>query len=192
MIEVEFNFAHFSTLECMVPPRNPGGGYGDATLPGGMTGYSGMYVILNITDPHLHNRYIGISTNIEQRFSGRLAVVVEMGFNVNTMERIGVWWGKASYRINGGSWSVIPPPAQGSMTQSINGEDVNLEHLLIRLVMTKLRPQVDSTVSNTLLNGPYQNPTGVQINVTTHWAAAAAFNLQGISENYTWGVSEQW
>lgn len=191
MPEVYFNLENFSTLGGMVPSEQANGEFGEAQLPENMNG-SHVYLILNINDIP-HNRYIGISSNIRQRFNTRLATVVEMGFSQATMDNIGVWWGTAWYRDNAQQqWARIDPQPQQPLNHLINGNNVNLEQLLIRFVLTQLQPQAHNTVSNTLLNHPYTNPTGVPIEVTMNWGAAPQFQLQAGHVIANWAANQAW
>lgn len=191
MPEVNFDLQHFSTLGGMVPEELANGQFGQAQLPANMNG-AHVYIILNINDIP-HNRYIGISSDIEQRFNTRLATVVEMGFSQTIMDNIGVWWGTAWYRDNPQQqWVPIAPQPQQPLTHQINGHTVNLEQLLIRFVMTKLQPQDHNTVSNTLLNSPYTNLTGVPIQVTLSCVAAPQFQLPVHNQPENWAVNQVW
>jgi hypothetical protein len=194
--QVKFELNNFSTLGCMVPPRQPDGSYGQASLPQGMDDGAYVYMILNINAVP-HNRYIGISSNIQQRFNTRLATVVEMGFSQEIMNNIGVWWGSAYYtnvpNPNDQHWQAVNPQGNPTaLTVNINNQSVNLERLLIRFVMTQLQPQNENTVSNTALNTPYPNPTGAPIGVTLRWGAAPQFNLQDDEVNAIWQSGENY
>lgn len=73
----------------------PGGG-GAAALPGGMPGApGGIYLIVNTTT---NSRYAGISSNTQTRFTGRMAVVNELGLGAPTMANVWAWWGRISTR----------------------------------------------------------------------------------------------
>jgi hypothetical protein len=72
--------------------------FGVAATPPGMAGVSGMYIIINCVAA-LENRYIGISTNIGNRFGNdRLPTITEMGFPPATMAQIHVVWGTVKVR----------------------------------------------------------------------------------------------
>jgi hypothetical protein len=60
---------------------------GAGALPPGMPGApGGIYLIVNTAT---NTRYAGISTNIQTRFNGRMAVINELGLNAGNM---GVVW----------------------------------------------------------------------------------------------------
>jgi hypothetical protein len=174
-----------SHLQGMAPPALIGGGFGAAALPGGMAGVAGMYIIINCNGP-VENRYVGISSNIGNRFNTRMATVTEMGISAATLANIHVVWGTVKIRnhpgalapaptvatqlVGGGGftnfyhwggpgWTLALPGAGGGpFVRMIDGAPVNLEHLLIRFVMTQLG--AGGTVSNNLLMAPFLNGFG--------------------------------
>lgn len=177
----------------MAPQTLPGGIFAPAMLPGGM-GIPGAYIIVN---GNTNNRYIGIASNIRDRFQTRLATVTEMGFSgVPTMQNIGVTWGSVYYKdthpgpalplvwpIPGSALAIPAPPA--AFTVLIDGYPVNLEHLLIRFVLTQLG--AGGTVSNNALTGIYTNPTPNPITVRLRWGDMGGLFTAGHSEAI-WGI----
>lgn len=181
----------------MSPPALPGGGFGVAALPPAMH-MAGTYIIVNTMT---NNRYIGIAANIHNRFQTRLATVTEMGFGPAVLANIGVTWGVAHCRNTLPAPLVVPAaaPVAGSIpvapvagapyTAVIDGAVINLEHLLIRLIMTQLG--TGGTISNNLMVGPYVNPTLNPITVSLQWGAMgglfAANTMQAV-----WGAGAAW
>lgn len=187
----------------MAPPALPGGAFGLAALPAGMA-MAGTYIIVNTAT---NNRYIGIAANIHNRFQTRLATVTEMGFSPAVLANIGVTWGIAHCRNTlpalpappvpppppllqpvAGSFPVAPV-AGAPYTAVIDGAVINLEHLLIRFVMSQLGG--GGTVSNNLMVAPYANPTANPITVSLQWGAMgglfAANTMQAV-----WGPGVAW
>ncbi len=181
----------------MSPPALPGGAFGPALLPAAMN-MAGTYIIVNTMT---NNRYIGIAANIQNRFQTRLATVTEMGFGPAVLANIGVTWGVAHCRNTLPAPLVVPAaaPVAGSIpvapvagapyTAVIDGAVINLEHLLIRLIMTQLG--AGGTISNNLMIGPYVNPTLNPITVSLQWGAMgglfAANTMQAV-----WGAGAAW
>lgn len=183
---ISYRLNQSATLATMVPPALPGGAFGPAALPPGMAGFPGMYIIINCQGPTpaTHNRYIGISNNIGNRFTPRMSVVTELGFPAATMGSIYVVWGSVRVRnhpLPGGiattpTTNQFPPPAMipfpnwaaggwtaavpagggAAFTAVIDGNVINLEHLLIRFVM--MRMGAGGTVSNNMLMVPFPHP----------------------------------
>lgn len=160
---IYYRLTNASSLQAMVPPALGGGMFGAAALPAGMAGVAGIYIIINCNGP-LENRYIGISQNIGNRFAGRMSVVTELGFSAATMAQIFVVWRSVRVRnsphglpaasapvnplLYGGGGVSFPNwtapgwtnvvPGVGPFTRVIDGNVINLEHLLIRFVMLRL------------------------------------------------------
>jgi len=182
MAYIYYQLINSSNLQGMAPPAAPGGGFGVAALPAGMFGTAGMYIIINSSGP-VENRYIGISSNIGNRFNTRMATVTEMGIDAATLANIHVVWGSVKFRnhppggagagwpmcplVGGGNipfpawgaggWTAANPVAAGGpFVRMIDGGLLNLEHLLIRFVMTQLG--VGGTVSNNMLMVPFNAP----------------------------------
>jgi hypothetical protein len=183
MAYIYYQLNNSSNLQGMAPPAAPGGGFGIAALPVGMAGTAGMYIIINCNGP-LENRYVGISSDIGVRFNTRMATVTEMGIDAATLANIHVVWGTVKYRnhpagggaaagwpacplVGGGNvpfpawgaggWTAANPVAGGGpFARMIDGALINLEHLLIRFVMTQLG--AGGTVSNNMLMVPFNAP----------------------------------
>ena len=162
----------------MAPAALADGNFSLAALPAGMD-MAGIYIIVNTKT---NNRYVGISSNIKNRFNTRLATVTEMGFNNLEMQRIGVTWGSVAvrdslptptYYPNDKKWpipgsTVVWPPDTGSFVATIDGQSINLEKLLIRFVLQKLG--AGGTVSNNAMAFQrYDNPTNDIIRVGVAW-----------------------
>jgi len=86
---VHFNLANYASLAGMVPAALAGGLFAPAALPAALAG-AGMYLIVNT---NTNNRYIGISTTLNQRFNTRMATVTEMGLSAGNMANVEVYWG---------------------------------------------------------------------------------------------------
>lgn len=168
MSNITFNLNNSARLDNMAPAPLAGGGYSIATLPAGMT-MAGMYIIVNT---HTNNRYIGISSNINHRFSSRLAAVTEMGFSPAQMAQIGVCWGSVTYQNTPGAGvagvHVAVPVAHSAFSVWIDGFLVNLEQVLIRMMMTRF---VGGSISNNVLVGPYINSSANAVNIQFNWGA---------------------
>lgn len=195
MSAVHFNLANAATMGAMAPAPLAGGAFTNAALPGGLAG-AGIYVIVN---SHTHHRYVGISTDLAGRFRPRLATVTELGFSQAQMNRIDVFWGTVTTQQTAPPPAaavpgapvfppVIPPvvPVAGygaPLNVVIDGQVIQLERLLIRLVLTQLG--AGGTVSNVLLAyAPYVNPTANLMNVRFTWGATA--NFAGNSVQFGW------
>jgi hypothetical protein len=187
---IYYRLTNAASLQNMAPAALMGGGFAAAALPPGMAGFAGMYIIINCIGA-TENRYIGISQNIGNRFSTRMSVVTELGFPTATMAQIYVVWGTVRVRNHphglaaaqapltpvlyggppaniafpnwgAGGWA-NPVPAGGgaAFTAMIDGNLINLEHLLIRFVMMRLG--AGGTVSNNVLMAPFNHPNGLGV-----------------------------
>lgn len=186
MSVVNFNFNNGALLGGMAPPALPGGMFGPAVLPPGLAG-AGMYMIVN---NNTNNRYVGISTNLANRFAKRMETITEFGFSVAQMNQIGVYWGLAQTQntvaIPAPPPPVVPVPAYGApLNVMIDGVQVQLERLLIRFTLTQLG--AGGTVSNNMLAGvPYVNPTPNPVTVNFNWGAGGLFAAG--AHNAVWPV----
>jgi hypothetical protein len=178
------NSANFATL---APAALGGGAYGFAFLPPTLAG-AGMYIIINCQGaPANHNRYIGISSNLAKRFGPRMSVITECGFTAAVMANIHCVWGAVRVRNHpfalgvpttltpivpprvppnvafpnwaAGGWTAPPVPAGGAYTTPVDGNLINLEHLLVRFVMMRLG--TGGTVSNNQLMVPFNHPSAL-------------------------------
>lgn len=172
---VHFNLNQGALLGGMAPPALAGGAFGNAALPVGLVG-AGAYLIVN---NNTNNRYVGISTNLANRFATRLATITEMGFSTAQMNQIGVYWGTVSTQNTAGAFGPPPPwvPLVGygaPMNTNIDGQPVQLERLFIRFLLTQF---VGGTISNNMLAfTPYVNPTGNPVTVNFTWGPGGPFN----------------
>lgn len=195
---VFFDLTQSGNCAGMAPAPIAGGGFGNAHLPPGMVGPA-TYIIVNT---NTNNRYIGISSNIANRFNTRMATITEMGFANNEMALIGVTWGATQVRntlpaVVGGGWpapgmgwlpAIPAPPAP--FTVMIDGFLVNLEQLLIRYVITQLG--AGGTVSNNVMAAvPYVNPTPNPITVRLDWGAMNGLFVAG-SHQSIWPAGVGW
>ena len=181
----------------MAPPALAGGAFGFAALPPAMN-MAGTYIIVNTMT---NNRYIGIAANIQNRFQTRLATVTEMGFGPAVLANIGVTWGVAHCRNTLPVPALVPaaapvagsipiaPAAGAPYTTVIDGAVINLEHLLIRLIMTQLG--AGGTVSNNVMVGPYVNPTPYPITVALQWGAMGGLFVANTMQAI-WGAGAAW
>ncbi len=181
----------------MAPPALAGGAFGFAALPPAMN-MAGTYIIVNTMT---NNRYIGIAANIQNRFQTRLATVTEMGFGPAVLANIGVTWGVAHCRNTLPAPALVPaaapvagsipiaPAAGAPYTAVIDGAVINLEHLLIRLIMTQLG--AGGTVSNNVMVGPYVNPTPYPITVALQWGAMGGLFVANTMQAI-WGAGAAW
>jgi hypothetical protein len=192
--DIIFNLTNSANLNGMAPAPAMGGGFGNAALPAAMNGYgAGTYIIVNTLT---NNRYIGIASDIANRFNTRLATVTEMGFGAATMSAIGVCWGQTNYRISptllvpAPPWVVAVPAPPGAFQVMIDGAAINLERLLIRFCINQLG--AGGTVSNNAMAAtPYVNPTPNPVAVQLHWGTMGglfpAGNLMAV-----WAVGAGW
>lgn len=106
------NAASLATIAAPVPPA------GAAALPAGMVANPRIYLIVNTTT---NTRYAGITTNLQNRFNARMAVVNELGLSAANMAGIWAWWGGVSVRR-------FPPPAHfpAAFPASVAGLPANL------------------------------------------------------------------
>ncbi len=198
---IRFNLNNAASLAGMAPPALAGGAFGPAVLPPGMVG-AGMYIIVNT---HTNNRYVGISTNLPNRFATRMATVTEAGFSVAQMNQIGVFWGAAQFQNTAGFGGVMAPPVMTVLAYAaplqfaVDGVAVNFERLLIRFVLTQLG--AGGTVSNNMMAfAPYANPTPNPITVRLDWGggfgafAAGWISAGGPVGGFGWKVeiTRQW
>jgi hypothetical protein len=210
-----------ASLAGMAPPALAGGAFGVAVLPAGMAGVAGIYIIINC-QAGAHNRYVGISTNIGNRFSTRMSVVTELGIPAAAMANIHAVWGTVKVRNDplpvgtptgltqnnmpppaqipfptwaAAGWTVAaPPPGGGPFTAMVDGNNINLEHLLIRFVM--MRMGAGGTTSNNLMAGPVTHPVGapgmggIPLRVKFHSAAfgpyAAFTRADTLNPGFVW------
>ncbi|MDQ2102267.1 GIY-YIG nuclease family protein [Azospirillum isscasi] len=186
----------------MAPAALADGTFSDAALPAGMD-MAGIYIIVNT---QTNNRYVGISSNIKNRFNTRLATVTEMGFHNLEMQRIGVTWGSvsvrnslppATYLPQQAAWpvpgsTVVSPPPFGSFVATVDGQSINLEKLLIRFVLRKLG--AGGTVSNNAMAYQrYDNPTADIIKVCVAWGdMGGLFQADYIEAEWYPGIGHGW
>ena len=90
MYEIRISLMHAASLGTMAAPV-----VGAGALPAGMMANQRIYLILNTAT---NNRYMGITTNLQSRFNGRMAVVNELGMSVVNMGVVWAWWGQTSVR----------------------------------------------------------------------------------------------
>jgi hypothetical protein len=189
MGNVHFNLINSAHLGGMAPPPVPGGGFGNALLPGAMFGMAGTYIIVNSNS---NNRYIGIANDIGTRFNTRLATITETGFLPAEMARIGVTWGTTTCQNTPPVFGAAPAPViavpapPAAFNALIDGAAVNLERLLIRFVITQLG--AGGTVSNNAMAvAPYANPTANPITVRLTWGAMGGLYMAGFHQA-VWNV----
>lgn len=91
MYEIRINLNNSASLGPLASPMPPA----PAALPGGIGAVPRIYLIVNTTT---NTRYAGISTNLQARFNGRMAVVNEFGMAAPTMAPIWAWWGTMETR----------------------------------------------------------------------------------------------
>ncbi|WP_242836618.1 hypothetical protein [Clostridium sp. BNL1100] len=83
----------------------------------------------------------------------------------------------------------IAPAAGAPYTAIIDGAVINLEHLLIRFILTRLG--AGGTVSNNLMVGPYVNPTPYPITVALQWGAMGGLFVANTMQAI-WGAGVAW
>ncbi|MBC7953099.1 MAG: hypothetical protein H7Z12_14930 [Rhodospirillaceae bacterium] len=182
---VHFNLVNSGDCGGMAPAALPGGGFGVAAVPAGLPAAPGTYIIVNTAT---HNRYVGISGNLFNRFNtGRLPTITEMGFPAATMQNIWVTWGETHVRDTAPAlfpgallvaptpgFAIVAPAPPAAFTTLIDGVAVNLEQLLIRFVLTQLG--AGGTVSNNAMAfAAYVNPTPNPILVQLSWGVIGLF-----------------
>jgi len=163
----------------MAPPAI-GAGFGNAAYPAGMGGVAGVYIIANTST---NNRYVGISSDLGSRFNTRLAVITEMGFSADQMGQVGVCWGSTFYEDTNsqGVFNVAVPASHQPYVVVIDGYHVNLEHLLIRFVMTQLG--AGGTVSNNIAaQTAYVNSSPDDISVRLTWGGMGGLFTPGFAD----------
>ena len=186
---IEYNLTNGARLGGMVPQALAGGDFTNAQLPKGLEG-AGIYMIVN-TNGMQHNRYIGISTNLEKRFSSRMNVVTELGFDFQTMQNIGIYWGK----VRVADTLLFPnwrePILYGApFVAKVDNRYINLEQLLIRI--TKSRWVHGDTISNNIFTKrPYANLTQNDIEVTVKWDGKEGIFEAG-KHTQIWKSGEAW
>jgi hypothetical protein len=169
---IYYHLNNSASLREMVPPTLGNGSFGEAKLPAGMAGVSGVYIIINCQNGNsIPNRYVGISQDIGKRFTGRMAVVTELGFPASTMENIYAVWGSVgiqdgnpTVQIPNSVWT-IAAPGSGAFQCQIDNQQINLEHLLARFVLQKLG---SGTISNNQLMQPFHNNGSLPLRVIFH------------------------
>lgn len=171
MAEIHFNLSNCGNLNSMV--QNP------RALPPIMVGDNtpSTYMIINTHDqnPAHVNRYVGITTNLADRFNQRLRTIGELDFIANSFNNIYTIWGTVEYcntvpnpilvleQPNGGANGIT------SLNATIDGVNFNLEAVLIRLTLQVLS-QPNETVSNQAIP-IIQNTTQNPINITFDYPA---------------------
>jgi hypothetical protein len=90
MYEIRISLVNAASLGTMAAPV-----VGMGALPAGMMANQRIYLILNTAT---NNRYVGISSNVQSRFNGRMAVVNELGLSAANMGVVWAWWGQTSTR----------------------------------------------------------------------------------------------
>jgi hypothetical protein len=99
MAYINFDLSNAASLHTLAS-----GGAGLAgTLPPGMPGIGGLYLIFNAIND---NRYIGKSGNLRQRFEGRMLTVNELGLSQANLAGLGVFWGDVA------TWNTPVPVGQ--------------------------------------------------------------------------------
>lgn len=166
MADVEFRLGNAIALNQMLP-----GVAGVAVgLPAALTATPGLYVILNQNNAQ-ENRYMGISTNLRDRFSGRQGACFELGFGQAVLNNIYAFLGTVRYRNNVlFGWTNPAGYQWGQLMITLDGQNYDFEHLFIKAVQ---RAWPYGTITNTQKTGMFPN-LGVQpINVTISWANGA-------------------
>jgi len=140
---------------------------GEAQLPAGLVS-GGIYMLVN-TNAAANNGYVGISTDLRQRFSTRMGAVTELGFSRQVMDKIGVNWGKVKTRDTPNAASLYPAWADpgnyaAPLVSSLDGCRVNYERLVVRMMKMHWVPN-DTIANNIFVNTPYVNPTTIDITV---------------------------
>jgi hypothetical protein len=181
---VFYNLGNAASLTGMAPTPLLGGLFTNATLPAGLNG-AGIYMIWNGT-PGIDNRYVGISTNLNQRFRSRMSVVTELGFDAAQMDDIVVFWGTVATQGSapGSAITAVANYAAPFRVQ-IDGAWINLERLLIRYFLTQF-PHGQSVSNNALSTVAYANPTMNPIAVQVQWGGIVGTPLNAGQHQAMW------
>lgn len=97
---IYFELNNLITFDSFVSGLGPGRIWNPSQVPAIIPQAPGIYVILNTygqQNQNNHNRYIGISQNLYQRFGPRQATLVELGFTQQQMDEIGLYWGNVTW-----------------------------------------------------------------------------------------------
>lgn len=171
----------------MAPQALIGGGYSNAGLPAGMGNESGLYVIFN---GHTGNVYCGIAQNMSSRFKTRLETITEMDIGADVMNRIAVVWGKVYVSALQQQISSRPgrevAPGINSIKTNIGWMNIDLEHLLIRVVASHVAGV--QTLSNNVKTSLYKNRSGQDITVVLEMAPVGGIVDR---ENFSVGWQDQ-
>lgn len=187
MAVIWFQLKKSDNCSRMAPQSIIGGGYTTASLPAGMGGESGLYVIFNRRSK---NVYCGIAENMKNRFETRLATITEMDIGADVMKDIGVIWGKAYVSSRQQQTFTRPstevPPSSHAITTKMGWMTIDLEHLLIRVVASHVAGV--QSISNNVKTSLYRNTSGQNITVVLELAA-----VPGIigKEDFTVGWANQ-
>lgn len=164
MADVEYRLGNAIALNQMLPVA---AGVA-AALPATLTATAGLYLILNQNNAQ-ENRYMGISTNLRDRFSGRQAACFELGFAQTVLNNIYAFLGTVRYRNNGVlAWTNPAGYQGGSLQITLDGQNYDFEHLFIKAAQ---HAWPFGTITNTLKTGMFTNLSALHaINVTISWA----------------------
>ena len=161
-LDIQFNLSDAIQLTPLAAPYNGGEG----VLPDGINGAGeGIYLILNRC-LGTENRYMGISENIHNRFSGRLGVVFELGFPRSYLTKIWAYIGTVRYRLEGGGdneWINVNNYRQPKI--QFNGINIDYEHLFIK----SSHYLFQGTITNTQKKGPFENNTDFDLVIKISW-----------------------
>ncbi|WP_162801220.1 hypothetical protein [Azospirillum brasilense] len=168
MAEVEFILGAQIQLDAMLP-ANPGN---PTALPVGIQGNTGdgVYIIINVypnNNAIPFNRYMGVTTNFNNRFASRQGSCFELGLEQHTLNGVDAYLGTARYRDNGGLWHNHNNYTQNNngLDITLDGQDYDLEHIFIK----GCHYIFGGTITNTLKVAPLVNNGAHNIVIRVYW-----------------------
>ncbi|CAO3374753.1 hypothetical protein [Azospirillum argentinense] len=172
MAEVEFILGEMIPLNTMIPAA---AGVPTA-LPVGIQGNhaAGVYMILNIypvtnnlNNAAHYNRYMGVTTDFQNRFASRQGSCFELGLEQNSLDGVYAFIGDSQYRDNGGGWQNHNNynPNNNGLDITLDGQNYDLEHIFIKASQYIF----GGTITNTVKVGPLMNTGAYNIDIRVFW-----------------------
>jgi hypothetical protein len=152
-------------------------------LPGGIYGNhnGGIYLILNQSYVP-SNRYMGITTDFQDRFASRQGSCFELGITQAALNHVMAFLGVVKYRNNGAMmWTAVGGYGNGNLQISLDTQFYDFEHMFIKCVQ---HAWPFHTVTNTVKTGALNNTSmlhAINMQVTWNNGAWGGMNSQAVT-----------